>query len=198
MIILLLKFLIAVNNTQIMRYLFLIFFSFIQISSYAKSNFLYELISKTKIASTRSEYLQQQEEASSKAQCFEDKMRSSYVDTGRFAIIVYENRIDVWNNQCELYGSYFMGTKYIKVRQDYSHYKLPELKYCKDKNSSSDVVTERTFYWEGTDGVVMYRRAISGKDLTPKQELQRHPLTWELRHMFIDLYPKSYFISKCL
>ena len=103
-------------------------------------------------------------------------MRSSYVDTDRFAIVVYENRIDVWNNQCELYGSNFMGTKYIKVRQDYSYYKLPELKYCKDKNSGSDVV-ERTFYWEGTDGVVLYRRAISGKDLTPKQKLQRHPLT---------------------
>ncbi len=180
-----------------MRYLFFIFFPFIQISSYANSNYQYELISKTNIASTRDDYLKQQEESSSKAACFEDKKRRAYASSTRFAVIVYEDSIEVWNNKCEFYGRYFMGTKYVEVDQDYSHSKLAELKYCKGEDNSYYVV-ERTFYWEGKDGVVMYRQPLSSKDLTPLREITRVPLTWELRDMFIDLYPKSYWISKCL
>lgn len=181
---------------QITRYLFLIYFSFIPISSYAKSNFLYELISKTNIASIRSEYLQQQEEASSKEQCFEDKKRDAYASSVDYAVIVYETVIEVWNKRCESFGRYFMGRPYVRVDQDYSYLKLAELKKCE----SNPNIIEFTFYWEEGDGFVVYKQFLN-KDLSidKSRSIRRIPnVTWELTHnFFVDLYPKEYYAYRC-
>lgn len=176
---------------------------------YAYSSSLYQ---NQFTASIRDQYQNQENLESKIKRCFDEKVNQAWTgERGYIAVIVYKDRMDFWNTNCELVNKISFGVPYIRADQNIYRFsgQLNKLNHCYS-DSPGEKPYEVTFYLEDVneyDGfeyqsitrVVMYRKVYQPPNSNKEEGTIKRFVydDWEVPYFHYNTFDKNVYDSKC-
>jgi len=162
-------------------------------------------------ASLRDQYQNQENLESKIKRCFDEKVNQAWgIPRLNIAVIVYKDRMDFWNTNCELVNKIYFGVTYIYADQIIMNYsgQKNKLNHCYNYFPYKKP-DEVTFYLEDVNEyngleyrsithVVMYSKVYQPPNSNKKEgEIKRSVLYDSLPHYHYNTFDKNVYESKC-